>query len=78
MWVGRVHPWEKDVTFHGPVPHFNFRWEMDFIGAITNAVQNKSPVHLVPSVHNFVTVDSIIYDPKEVLTCIQIMVSGQC
>jgi hypothetical protein len=50
---------------------------MDFIGAITNAVQNKSPVHLVPSVRNFATVDSIVYDPKEVLTCIQIMVSGQ-
>jgi hypothetical protein len=66
-------------TFRGPIPRFNFRQKEEFIGAITNAVQNKTPLHLVPlaRARNFGVVDSIVYDPKEVLTCIQITVSGQ-
>ena len=64
-------------TFRGPIPCFKFRDENHFIGAITTAVQNANPLHLVPSVHDFAAVDSIVYDPNEVLTCIQIMVSSQ-
>ena len=66
-------------TFRGPIPRFNFRQKEDFIGAITNAVQKKIPLHLGPlaRARNFVAVDSIVYDPNEVLTCIQITVSGQ-
>jgi len=64
-------------TFCGPIPHFKFRRAKDFIGAITDAVQNTNPLHLVPSVRNFATVDSIVYDPNEVLTCIQMTVSSR-
>ena len=64
-------------TFRGPIPRFKFRQEKDFIDAITNAVQNANPLHLVPSVPNFAAVDSIVYDPNEVLTFIHITVSSR-
>lgn len=35
----------------------------------------QKPPHLVPLVRNFPFVDSIIYDPDEVLTCVQITAS---
>jgi len=64
-------------TFRGRIPCFNFLQKEDFIGAITNAVQNENPLHLLPLNPNFAAVDSIVYDPNEVLTCIQITVSSQ-
>ena len=42
------------------------------IDELTKAVQNEKPLLLVPLVRNVAAVDSTIYDPKEVLTCIQI------
>ena len=64
-------------TFRGRIPRFNFRQKEDFIIAITDAIQNKYPLHLVPSIRNFEAVDSIVYDPNEVLTCTQITVSSK-
>ena len=52
-------------------PRFTFLQDLDFIDEITKAVQNEKPLHLVPLVHNFPAVTSIVYDPNEVLTCIQ-------
>jgi len=57
--------------YRGPIQRFDFLQDVDFIDKITEAVQNKKPVHLVPSALNFPAFDSILYDPNEVLTCIQ-------
>ena len=58
-------------TYRGPIACFNFLRDSDFIEEITKAVQNKKPLHLVPSALNFPAVGSILYHPNEVLTCIQ-------
>ena len=42
------------------------------IDGITKAVQDKNPLLLVHSAFYFPAVYSILYDPNEVLTCIQI------
>jgi hypothetical protein len=52
------------------VPRSVFQ-ETTVIGKITSAVATNEPVHLVPSATNFPAVDSIIYYPNDVLTCIQ-------
>jgi len=56
--------------------HSTFRLSgTDIIEQIINAVQNKEPLHLVPSVPNVAAFDSILYDPNDpnaVLTCIQV------
>jgi len=70
-------PGQATWTFRGPIPCFNFRRGPDFVRAITNAVQNENPLHLIPSIRNFPAVDSVVYDPNEFLTCIQITVSCQ-
>ena len=69
-------------TFRGPMPCFEFasnsRRKDHIIGAITDAVQNANPLHLVPSARNFGAVDSIVYDPnEEVLTLIQVTVGSK-
>jgi len=64
-------------TYRGPIPRSDFLQKSDFVEEITNSVRNESPLHLVPSIRNFPAVDSIVYDPNEVLTCIQITVSRQ-
>jgi hypothetical protein len=64
-------------TYRGPIERFNFQ-ESTFLDRITEAVQHRRPVHLVPSVCNFPAVDSILYDPDDpdaVLTCIQITIN---
>jgi len=61
-------------TYRGPIPRFNFLQELDFIARITKAVRNKRPLLLVPSAPNFPAVHSILYDPNEPLTCIQITI----
>jgi len=64
-------------SYRGPVRRFDFLQDLDFIDELTKAVQNEKPLHLVPLARNFAAVDSIIYDPKEVLTFIQIMVNRE-
>jgi hypothetical protein len=59
-------PW----TYHGPIPRFVFE-ETTVISKIASAVAANESVHLVPSATNFPAVDSIIYYPNDVLTCIQ-------
>jgi hypothetical protein len=61
-------------TYRGPIGRFTFQ-ESTVSDKITEAVQNKGPVHLVPLAPNFPSIDSIVYDPKEVLTCIQATIS---
>ena len=58
-------------SYRGPIPRFNFLQDSDFIEEIAKAVQNKKPLHLVPSALDFPAVDSILYHPNTVLTCIQ-------
>jgi len=60
-------------TYRGPFRRFGFLQDLDFIDEITKAVQNKERLRLVPSALNFPGVDSILYNPDEVLTCIQII-----
>ena len=58
-------------TYRGSIPRFDFPQDSDFIGQITNAVNKGTPLHLVPLIQNFRAVDSILYYPNDVLTCIQ-------
>ena len=60
-------------TYRGPFRRFDFLQDLDFIDEMTKAVQIKERLHLVPSALNFPAVDSILYEPDEVLTCIQII-----
>ena len=61
-------------THSGPVRHITFQ-ESTIFSEITKAFRNREPLHLIPLVHDFPAVDSILYDPNDpnaVLTCIQI------
>ena len=58
-------------TYSGPIPHITFH-ESTIFSEITKAVGNKNRLHMIPLARNFPAVDSIIYDPNTVLTCIQI------
>ncbi len=63
--------------YRGRIDHTIFR-KSTVIDAIMKAVENKQPLHLVPSVPNFPAVNSILYDPNDpdaVLTCIQITIN---
>ena len=60
-----------------PIPRSKFLQESDFIEQITKAIQKNEELHLVPSAPNFEAVDSILYVPNEVLTCIQATVSSK-
>ena len=61
----------------GPIRRYTFLREADFIHEITEATKENKPLHLVPSASNFEAVDSILYAPNKVLTCIQTTVSGK-
>src|SRR5712672_2390843 len=64
-------------TLCGPIRRINFQTSRA-LGAITKAVQNREPLHLVPLARNFPAVDSILYDPNDpnaVLTCMQITIT---
>jgi hypothetical protein len=74
---GLTSPGKMTWTCRGPIPRFNFLWESDFIDEITKAVQNNEPRHLVHSAPNFPAVDSILYGPNDVLTCIQTTLSSK-
>ena len=56
---------------------FSFLQELDFIDKLTKAVQNNRSLHLVPLIHNFLAVDSIVYVPNEPLTCVQTTICGK-
>ncbi len=61
-------------AYSGPIRHITFD-ETTVINAITEAVQNKKSLHLIPVARNFAAADSILYDPNDpdaVLTCIQV------
>jgi hypothetical protein len=62
-WTYRGH---ESITFE----------ESTAFDIITKAVQCRTPLHLVPLACNFAAVDSIVYDPNEGLTCIQITASS--
>jgi hypothetical protein len=63
-------------TYHGPIPRLIFKSDQAAIDKLNNAVQAIEPLHLVPSARNFPAVDSMIYDPGEVFTCIQVTVNA--
>jgi len=62
-WIFRAKP--GCVTFE----------EATVIDEITNAVETSQGLHLVPSEVNFPAIDSIVYQPDDVLTCLQITIS---
>jgi hypothetical protein len=66
---------ETTWTHRGCVPRYTFLEDSDVIKALKTAVEKKTPLHLVPFSHNFPAVDSILYDPNEGLTCIQITIN---
>jgi len=63
-------------TYHGPIQRFTFE-EPAVIDKIKTAVETNTALHLVPSALNFPAVDSIVYYPNEVLTCIQITIRSK-
>jgi hypothetical protein len=74
---GLSSPEQMTWSYRGPIPCFNFLRDSDFIEEITKAVQNKKPLHLVPSALDFPAVGSIFYHPNEVLTCIQTTIRSE-
>jgi len=74
---GLTHPGPTTWTYRGHIPRSDFLQKLDFVNELTISVRGDRPLHLVPSIRNFPAVDSIVYDPNEVLTCIQITVSRQ-
>ena len=62
-------------TYHGHIPFFTFLQDKTAANEIKNVVEANKSLHLVPSAPNFMAVDSIVYDPNEVLTCIQITIN---
>jgi len=60
----------------GPIRRYTFQREEDFILEITETIKKNKSLHLVPLASNFEAVDSILYSPNDVLTCIQTTVSG--
>ena len=69
---------DDDTTwiYRGPIDRLNLQ-EADVIKYINSAVENNKPLHLVPSVSNFAAVDSIVYCPTDVLTCIQVTINSE-
>jgi hypothetical protein len=51
--------------------------EADVINDINRAVENNESLHLVPTIPNFAAVDSIVYCPTDVLTCIQVTIKSE-
>jgi hypothetical protein len=72
MTCGLAASEETTWTYRGRVTRYTFLEDLDFIEEIKTAVENKTPLHLVPPSRNF---PSILYDPNEGLTCIQITVN---
>jgi hypothetical protein len=64
---------DEEWTF-APIRYYTFT-ESEVIDKIKNAVETSQRLHLVPSAVNFPAVDSIVYQPNDVLTCIQITIS---
>ena len=62
-------------TYRGPIPRVCF--EQTFINEINEAVENKAQIHLVPEAPNFRAADSIVYDPEEVLTLVQVTINHE-
>ena len=50
-------------TCHGPIRRITFT-KSTFCNELTEAVRNRVPVQLVPSIPNFAAIDSINYDPN--------------
>jgi hypothetical protein len=63
-------------TYPGPAERITFQ-SRSFTPSLKSAVEAKQPRHLVPSDPNFPAVDSILYDPVGVLTCIQITIKDK-
>ncbi len=51
--------------------------ETTVIDKIKNAVETNEALHMVPLALNFPAVDSIVYHPNDVLTCIQITIRSE-
>lgn len=71
---GLTSPVETTWT-PGSTRRFDFLDGSEFTGKLTEAVQNGTRVHLVPSIPNFPAVDSILYNPDQGLTFIQTTIS---
>jgi len=67
------------ITWECPAPirRYNFLGEADFIHEVTEAIKENRSLHLVPMGSYFEALDSILYTPNEVLTCIQATVTGK-
>ena len=59
-------PW----SYPGPIPRRTFK-EPTVIQYIKDAVKDRQPLHLVPSIPNFSAIDSILYHPDRGLTFFQ-------
>jgi hypothetical protein len=73
---GLTKPSQRVWTYRGRMPRITFQ-ESKVVEKIMEVVEANKPVHLVPSAANFSAVDSIVYDPKEVFTCIQVTTNSE-
>jgi len=55
-------------TYPGEIPRVTYAGSKEF----QEAIALKKAVHLVPSATNFSAIDSIVYNPNDVLTLIQV------
>ena len=71
---GLTDSFETEWNYRGHVPRFTFR-ESTVVAEINKAVANQTPLHLVPSALNFPVVNSFVYKPGDVITCVQVSIS---
>lgn len=75
--IRRLKNLDETWAYRGPIRRVDFG-ESNVISKITEAVERKEPLHLVPLAPHFPAVDSIIYDPndaKAVLTYIRVTIT---
>jgi len=67
FWIRRLTDSNRRAwTCRGPVERLD-TLESEFPEAITKAVGKPKPLHLIPLARNFRAVDSILYDPNDLL-----------
>jgi hypothetical protein len=62
--------------YPGPASRVTFQ-SQSFTPSLQSAVDAQDPLHLVPLDPNLTAVDSILYDPGEVLTGIQVTIRNE-
>ena len=73
---GLTNPGEMTWTYRDSIVRSAFD-EVTVVDKIRSAIEDNRLLHLVPSARNFPAVDSIVYYPADVLTCIQFTIKSE-